>query len=164
MAPQDFWKKQKFQTSSCSPAASLESGLGLAGSPAEGSSSTPTLTQVALPGDERGAVRTLVLGDVLAVLLLDVYFHGAALGEARVAHVAFVGLLACGMMTKTALGREASPHTPQPPQRTLELKACLLFPGSFSNPFLQRSPPVSTKFPSRVQSARHLVPILRVRS
>lgn len=52
-----------------------------------------TLTQVALPRDDGVTVRTLVFGDVLAVLLQDVYFHGPALGEARVADVAFVGLL-----------------------------------------------------------------------
>lgn len=50
-------------------------------------------TQVALPGDDGGAVRALVLGDVLAVLLQDVHLHGPALGEAGTADVALVGLL-----------------------------------------------------------------------
>lgn len=38
-------------------------------------------------------MRALVLGDVLAMLLQDVYLHGPALGEACVADVAFVGPL-----------------------------------------------------------------------
>lgn len=135
---------EKIQVPRLVPAAQLppwNQAQGSTGSPAEGSSATQTLTQVALPGDERGAVRTLVLGGVLAVLLHDVYFHGAALGEALVAHVAFVGLLACRVTTKTTLGGGASPRTPRPPPpRTLGRNACLLFPG----PLLQPLPPMST--------------------
>lgn len=36
---------------------------------------------------------TLVFGDVFAVLLQNMYFHGPALGEAGVADVALVRLL-----------------------------------------------------------------------
>lgn len=50
-------------------------------------------TQVALPRDDGGTVRALVLGQVLAVLLQDVDLHGPALGEACVADLALVGLL-----------------------------------------------------------------------
>ena len=63
----------------------------------KGSSGRQTLTQVALPGDDGGAVRALVLGDVLAVLLQDVHLHGPALGEAGTADVALVGLLTWDM-------------------------------------------------------------------
>lgn len=71
---------------------------------------THTLTQVALPRDDRGAVRTLELGGVLAVLLQDVRFQGAALGEACLAHVALVGLLACaGRGGRGGLCRVAAP-------------------------------------------------------
>ena len=59
----------------------------------KGSSGRQTLTQVALPGDDGGAVWALVLGDILAVLLQDVHLHGPALGEAGMADVAFIGLL-----------------------------------------------------------------------
>lgn len=75
-----------------------------------------TLTQVALPRDDRGAVRTLELGGVLAVLLQDVRFQGAALGEACLAHVALVGLLACaGRGGRGGLCRVAAPRRPRPP-------------------------------------------------
>lgn len=77
---------------------------------------THTLTQVALPRDDRGAVRTLELGGVLAVLLQDVRFQGAALGEACLAHVALVGLLACaGRGGRGGLCRVAAPRRPRPP-------------------------------------------------
>lgn len=61
---------------------------------------------------------TLVLGDVLAVFLQNVYFHGSTLGEAHVADVAFVGLLTCDTVTKRTLCRVASPTGPDPHQRT----------------------------------------------
>lgn len=51
------------------------------------------LTQVALAGDDGVTVGAVVLGHVLRVFLQDVHLHGAALGESRVADVAFVGLL-----------------------------------------------------------------------
>ena len=73
----------------------------------------PTLTQVALPRNDGGTVRTLVFGDVLAVLLQDVCLHGATLGEACVADVAFVGLLACDVDDKGDPCRVASPHKPR---------------------------------------------------
>lgn len=77
---------------------------------------------------------TLVLGDVVAVLLHNVYFHGAALGEARVAEVAFVGLLTCETMTKVTFCGGASPAAPLLPRGHPELIACLLFPGLLLQP------------------------------
>ena len=50
---------------------------------------------VALAGDDSVAVRAVELGDVLCVFLEDVHLHGAALGEAGVADVALIQLLAC---------------------------------------------------------------------
>lgn len=92
---------------------------GSAAFPAQGRPRPPpthTLTQVALPRDDRGAVRTLELGGVLAVLLQDVRFQGAALGEACLAHVALVGLLACaGRGGRGGLCRVAAPRRPRPP-------------------------------------------------
>lgn len=76
-------------------------------------------------------MRALVLADVLAVLLQDVYLHGPPLGEACVADVAFVGPLTWD----TDDNNDPPPRgfTPKPlvlPKGHLELKA-----------FLPHSPP-----------------------
>lgn len=119
MAAQDFQENPRPGRRPGPGPASVRVG-GSAAFPAQGRPRplppTHTLTQVALPRDDRGAVRTLELGGVLAVLLQDVRFQGAALGEACLAHVALVGLLACaGRGGRGGLCRVAAPRRPRPP-------------------------------------------------
>ena len=92
----------------------------------KGSSGCQTLTQVALPGDDGGAVRARVFGDVLAVLLQDVHLHGPALGEAGMADVALIGLLTWDMEDSSdPLLRRSTPKTLVLPKGHLGLKAFL---------------------------------------
>ena len=101
----------------------------------KGRSGRQTLTQVALPGDDGGAVWALVLGHILAVLLHDVHLHGPALGEAGMADVAFVGLLTWDTEDNSDPPLRGSiPKTLVLPKRHFELKAFLSPNIPFSTP------------------------------